>query len=434
MLETLRRLFAWDAWANRATLASLHAAAAPPGAALRRMAHIMGAEWLWISRLEGESKPMAVWPDLTLSDCDREAARLDAAWARRLGGLSEEALSRRVSYVNSKGEPWENSDGRRADAHRPPLRPPPGTDRLRPARRRPRARLHRFHRSGSSGIHRIGGPEAMCGIVAMFSPDGAVSTEALRRATDRLHHRGPDGQKTWIADHGRVGLGHARLCIIDLTTGDQPIASEDERLHIVVNGEFYDFERIQKELEGLGHRLRTRSDSEIALHLYEDLGAACLHRLRGEFALRPLGRAEPGALRGARPVRDQAALLRVPRRDALPRLRGQGALRGRRAGALESRGDLPRDERRRPPVADALRGGLPGPARATTCSRPRGYTQLHRYWDFDYPRVEDEAPAAKGRGARGAPSRRPGRGRAPAAPGRRAGRLLPERRPRLLLA
>lgn len=59
-----------------------------------------------------------------------------------------------------------------------------------------------------------------------------------------------------------------RLSIIDLTTGDQPIASEDERTRVVVNGEFYGFEAIQRELEGRGHRLRTKSDSEIALHLY----------------------------------------------------------------------------------------------------------------------------------------------------------------------
>jgi asparagine synthase (glutamine-hydrolysing) len=82
-----------------------------------------------------------------------------------------------------------------------------------------------------------------------------------------------------------VGLGHARLSIIDLSTGDQPIASEDERTRIVVNGEFYGFEAIQKELEQRGHRLRTRSDSEIALHLYEDFGTSCLQQLRGEFAM-----------------------------------------------------------------------------------------------------------------------------------------------------
>jgi asparagine synthase (glutamine-hydrolysing) len=124
----------------------------------------------------------------------------------------------------------------------------------------------------------------MCGIVAIYHPSGCVSPEALIRATTRLHHRGPDGQRQWIAPHGRIGLGHARLSIIDLVTGDQPIASEDGRRHIVVNGEFYDFERIQGELVQAGHRLRTRSDSEIALHLYEDLGPQSLHRLRGEYA------------------------------------------------------------------------------------------------------------------------------------------------------
>src|SRR5262245_14818815 len=109
----------------------------------------------------------------------------------------------------------------------------------------------------------------MCGIVAMFSEREPVTEERLLRATRRLSHRGPDAQHCWIAPHRRVGLGHARLSIIDLTTGDQPIASEDETLHIVVNGEFYDHERIQRDLERRGHRLRTRSDSEIALHLYE---------------------------------------------------------------------------------------------------------------------------------------------------------------------
>jgi asparagine synthase (glutamine-hydrolysing) len=124
----------------------------------------------------------------------------------------------------------------------------------------------------------------MCGIVAMHSAREAIRADSLKRATLRLSHRGPDGQKTWLSADHRVGLGHARLSIIDLATGAQPIASEDEALQIVVNGEFYDFERTQRALEGRGHRLRTRSDSEIALHLYEDFGTACLRHLRGEFA------------------------------------------------------------------------------------------------------------------------------------------------------
>jgi len=124
----------------------------------------------------------------------------------------------------------------------------------------------------------------MCGIVASVSAGGGVSEGGLRKATKSLRHRGPDAERVWVAEHGRAGLGHARLSIIDLSTGDQPIESEDGRLRIVANGEFYDFERIRADLEVLGHVFRTRSDSEIALHLYEDRGAACLHQLRGEFA------------------------------------------------------------------------------------------------------------------------------------------------------
>ena len=124
----------------------------------------------------------------------------------------------------------------------------------------------------------------MCGIAAFFSNGKRVSAERLTRATNALHHRGPDSQGVWTSPDRRIGLGHARLSIIDLSTGDQPIANEDERIHIVVNGEFYDFERQRRELERRGHLFRTRSDSEIALHLYEEFGAHCLQHLRGEFA------------------------------------------------------------------------------------------------------------------------------------------------------
>src|ERR687887_602145 len=125
----------------------------------------------------------------------------------------------------------------------------------------------------------------MCGIVALFARQNSISSDVVQRAVERLRHRGPDGQRQWVSEDRRVALGHARLSIIDLTTGDQPIASEDERTRIVVNGEFYGFEAIQRELLGRGHQLRTKSDSEIAIHLYEDFGLQFLHHLRGEFAL-----------------------------------------------------------------------------------------------------------------------------------------------------
>jgi asparagine synthase (glutamine-hydrolysing) len=124
----------------------------------------------------------------------------------------------------------------------------------------------------------------MCGITAILSADAAVCDETVRAGTAVLQHRGPDGRGVWHSPDRRVALGHARLSIIDLTTGDQPIANEDESLWIVANGEFYDFERTRAALQQRGHRFRTRSDSEIALHLYEDYGPECLHQLRGEFA------------------------------------------------------------------------------------------------------------------------------------------------------
>lgn len=123
----------------------------------------------------------------------------------------------------------------------------------------------------------------MCGIVAIYSPTVPLPPGAVQRATDALAHRGPDGHGLWRADDGHVALGHTRLSMVD-PLADQPLASEDGDLHLVVNGELYDFERIQDELRTRGHHLRTRSDSEIALHLYQERGIECLRDLRGEFA------------------------------------------------------------------------------------------------------------------------------------------------------
>jgi uncharacterized damage-inducible protein DinB len=109
MLERLRRLFAYDDWANREALASLRSAASPPKRALDRLAHVVAAEWLWRSRIAGQSPPVAVWPALSLSDCDREIARLAEEWRGLLDELSEDGLARPVSYVNSKGEPWRSA-------------------------------------------------------------------------------------------------------------------------------------------------------------------------------------------------------------------------------------------------------------------------------------------------------------------------------------
>lgn len=124
----------------------------------------------------------------------------------------------------------------------------------------------------------------MCGIVAMFSQGGSVSRPQLEAATRSLHHRGPDGLTHWLDAQRGVGLGHARLSIIDLAGGAQPMVNEDESVHAVVNGELYDFERLRAELMARGHRFRTGSDSEVLVHLYDEYGAACVDHLRGEVA------------------------------------------------------------------------------------------------------------------------------------------------------
>ncbi len=138
----------------------------------------------------------------------------------------------------------------------------------------------------------------MCGISAILSHNGPVPERALQRATVALRHRGPDGEGTWISPSGRAGLAHTLLAITD-PEGHQPITSEDGRLHIIHNGQFYDYRRIRASLEQKGHRFRTRSDSEIALHLYEDLGPACLKHLRGQFAF-VIWNEESGVLFAAR--------------------------------------------------------------------------------------------------------------------------------------
>ena len=127
----------------------------------------------------------------------------------------------------------------------------------------------------------------MCGIYGYLSPTGTIDPTILRRMGHPLKHRGPDDEGEVILDSSEVsvGLGHKRLSIIDLSpTGKQPMANEDETIWITFNGEIYNFREIRKELEGKGHKFRSHSDTEVIVHLYEELGTKCLERLNGMFA------------------------------------------------------------------------------------------------------------------------------------------------------
>src|SRR5262249_55039429 len=126
----------------------------------------------------------------------------------------------------------------------------------------------------------------MCGIAGKLSldPDRPVSADLVRRMTDALRHRGPDDEGVWA--EGPVGLGGRRLAIIDLSpSGHQPMTNDDGSIHVVFNGEIYNFQELRPELERRGHRFRGRSDTETVVHLYEDHGPDCLRYLRGMFAL-----------------------------------------------------------------------------------------------------------------------------------------------------
>ena len=123
----------------------------------------------------------------------------------------------------------------------------------------------------------------MCGICGIIAPEGQKPVpEHLTAMAQAIGHRGPDGRAFHLRE--RAGLGHCRLAIIDLDTGSQPMANEDQSLWIVFNGEIYNFKALRDKLEGLGHVFATRSDTEVILHAYEQYGPACLDELRGMFA------------------------------------------------------------------------------------------------------------------------------------------------------
>jgi asparagine synthase (glutamine-hydrolysing) len=129
----------------------------------------------------------------------------------------------------------------------------------------------------------------MCGIAGFVLPGAAPDAgRRLQAMTDRLRHRGPDGDGFFVqvtADGGHtIGLGHRRLAIIDLATGDQPMTHQSAGVTLVFNGEIYNFPALRSELEARGHRFRTNSDTEVLLNAYVEWGPDAVSRLNGMFA------------------------------------------------------------------------------------------------------------------------------------------------------
>lgn len=238
----------------------------------------------------------------------------------------------------------------------------------------------------------------MCGLV------GAVALRGAEYPPDRLErlaaagiaalaHRGPDDRGVWS---GRgAALGHARLAIIDLEGGRQPLRCEDEQVVLVLNGELYDHRRLRSQLQAAGHRFRTRSDSEVALHLYKERGLDFVKELRGEFAL---------LLWDARQQRLIAARDRFGIKPLCYARQAELLLLGSEAKALLAMGHPAAWDTESAAQVLSLQYLLPEQTLFAGIRQvPPGHfllmeggkTALHKYWDLDYPllgreRADDE--------------------------------------------
>ena len=124
----------------------------------------------------------------------------------------------------------------------------------------------------------------MCGVCGVLNlgPHPAPEPELLRRMIGALYHRGPDENGAYRDPD--IGLGQSRLSIIDRAGGSQPMANEDQTIWIVFNGEIFNYLELTEELRAAGHRFRSRSDTEVIVHAYEEWGAASVERFNGQFA------------------------------------------------------------------------------------------------------------------------------------------------------
>jgi asparagine synthase (glutamine-hydrolysing) len=124
----------------------------------------------------------------------------------------------------------------------------------------------------------------MCGLIGYYSNQQPITQDRIKNALYLMRHRGPETSHHWESQNGLIALGHNRLSLIGIDNGLQPIFSEDKSVVIVVNGEFYNYKTIKRNLEKKGHLFHTETDSEILIPLYREYGVKCLDHLNGEFA------------------------------------------------------------------------------------------------------------------------------------------------------
>jgi asparagine synthase (glutamine-hydrolysing) len=235
----------------------------------------------------------------------------------------------------------------------------------------------------------------MCGIAGQLAlhPDRLVDVIDVRKMTEALTHRGPDDEGYHVDAAGRVALGMRRLSIIDLASGQQPIAGEDGSVVCVFNGEIYNFRELRARLQAQGHVFRSSGDTEVIVHLYEEEGPDCVRRLRGMFAI---------ALWDARAGRLLLARDRFGKKPLY-----YAELEGRLCFASELGGltTLAAFDRRLDPIALDLyltHGYVPSPRSiyrtvrklppAHTLIAERGRVRIERYWRIE-PADPWQAPA-----------------------------------------
>jgi asparagine synthase (glutamine-hydrolysing) len=232
----------------------------------------------------------------------------------------------------------------------------------------------------------------MCGIAGIARVSGApVEREILERMCEAQAHRGPDARGLYV--DGGVGLGIQRLRVIDLVTGDQPVFNEDRSVTVVLNGEIYNFQELRRRLSRKGHRFATEGDTEVIVHLYEELGPACVRELHGMFAF---------ALWDRRRHQLVLARDRVGKKPLFYSERPGALSFASELRALMQDPEVPREIDHQALDAYLAYGWVPGPMSALAAVRKLmpasalvyrdGAAQIERYWRLDYSRKRASQP------------------------------------------
>jgi asparagine synthase (glutamine-hydrolysing) len=223
----------------------------------------------------------------------------------------------------------------------------------------------------------------MCGIAGQARAGGPVAEATVAAMCAAQEHRGPDSRGLHV--EGPVGLGIQRLRVIDVETGDQPVYSEDRDVVVVLNGEIYNYAELRADLLRRGHRLKTKGDTEVIAHLYEEHGVDCVHHLRGMFAF---------ALWDERRRRLLIARDRVGKKPLFYSFRGGVLSFASELTALMADPEVPREVD--PEAIDAYLafGYIPAPLSAFRAVRKlppahrlvfeAGHLSVERYWQLDF--------------------------------------------------